>query len=115
MTFIQKLLCVAGVTFASLGHAHGADAVIKRGYVENRYGQLHYQMAVPTESKAKQRTPLVMFHQTANTSLEFGKSASVGFLNNGWLSSVLWRMPSFSASNKTGCVTIGARSRNLAA
>ena len=73
MTFIQKLLCVAGVTFASLGHAHGADVVIKRGYVENRYGQLHYQMAVPTESKAKQRTPLVMFHQTANTSLEFGK------------------------------------------
>lgn len=77
MTSIQKLLCVAGalVAFAA-AQAFAADAVIKRGYVDNRYGQLHYQMAMPADAKAKQRIPLVMFHQTANTSMEFGKLIS---------------------------------------
>jgi pimeloyl-ACP methyl ester carboxylesterase len=73
MTTLKSLLCIAGVALASFSSAHAADAVIKRGYVDNRYGQLHYQMAVPADAKAKQRVPLVMFHQTANTSMEFGK------------------------------------------
>lgn len=72
MTFIQKLLCVAGVTFASLGHAHGADVVIKRGYVGIAMVSC-IANGCAHQIKAKQRTPLVMFHQTANTSLEFGK------------------------------------------
>lgn len=75
MNSIQKLLWVAGALMLAGSQAMAADgaAVIKRGYADMRYGQLHYQMATPTDAKAKARTPLVMFHQTANTSLEYGK------------------------------------------
>jgi pimeloyl-ACP methyl ester carboxylesterase len=66
-----SLTLAALVTFAT--HVVAADDVsIKRAYVDNRYGQLHYQIATPTDSKVKQRTPLVLLHQTANTSYEYG-------------------------------------------
>jgi pimeloyl-ACP methyl ester carboxylesterase len=74
MNSIQKLLCVAGAVGLLAGQAFAAEGatVIKRGYADMRYGQLHYQIATPTDAKSKARPPLVMFHQTANTSMEFG-------------------------------------------
>jgi pimeloyl-ACP methyl ester carboxylesterase len=38
--------------------------------VDDRYGQLHYVQATPAAGKAARRPPLVMIHQTVNSSIE---------------------------------------------
>ncbi len=71
---LHSTLCAAAILVAGFSTTWAAEngVTIKRGYVDNRYGQLHYQMGSPADAKAKTKTPLVMFHQTANTSKEFG-------------------------------------------
>ena len=51
--------------------AFAADKpTLRHGYVDNRYGQLHYALAAPAGGAAS-KTPLVMFHQSPNSSIEF--------------------------------------------
>ncbi len=47
-----------------------ADHAVRHGYVDNRYGQLHYTRATPAVSKSARKTPVAMFHQTVNSSIE---------------------------------------------
>ena len=54
---------------AAFGAAEDA-ATVKRGYVDMRWGQLHYAMVKP--ATATNKTPLVMFHQTPYSLVEFG-------------------------------------------
>jgi pimeloyl-ACP methyl ester carboxylesterase len=69
----MKFAVIAACAALLASHAGAADGPsIKRGYVDNRYGQMHYQIATPAKGMDKGKTPLVLFHQTANTSLEFG-------------------------------------------
>jgi pimeloyl-ACP methyl ester carboxylesterase len=60
-------LCLFAV--ASLP-AQAADRAVRNGYVDNRFGQLHFTMATPPIAKAARRTPIVMFHQTVNAAIE---------------------------------------------
>ena len=46
--------------------------MVKRGYTDMVYGQLHYVMATPSLPKAKWKTTLVLLHQSPNTSTEYG-------------------------------------------
>lgn len=56
----------------SFGNAQLATKpVIKRGYVDMRYGQLHYVMATPSTPKSTWATTLVLLHQSPNTSAEY--------------------------------------------
>ncbi len=50
--------------------AHGAGASVRRGYVDDRYGQLHYTIATPPLPASARRTPIVLLHQTVNASIE---------------------------------------------
>jgi pimeloyl-ACP methyl ester carboxylesterase len=43
---------------------------VRNGYVDDRFGQLHFTMATPQIPKSARRTPVVMFHQTVNASIE---------------------------------------------
>ncbi len=45
-----------------------AEPRIRNGYVDNRYGQLHYTMASPATTV--RHTPVAMIHQTVNASIE---------------------------------------------
>lgn len=54
---------------AAFGAAEDAPNV-KRGYVDGRWGQVHYAMVTPTTPSKK--PPLVMFHQTPYSLVEFG-------------------------------------------
>lgn len=45
---------------------------IMRGYVDARFGQLHYAMSTPALPPSQRRQPLVLLHQTANSLAEFG-------------------------------------------
>lgn len=42
---------------------------LRHGYVDNRYGQLHFSIATP--ARRSDLPPLVLFHQSPNTSEEF--------------------------------------------
>jgi len=42
-----------------------------RGYVDMRWGQLHYIMATPAVPRADQKTPIVMLHQSPNSSADY--------------------------------------------
>jgi len=43
-------------------------ARVRRGYVDGRYGQLHYRQAVPARPSAR---PLILLHQNPSSSLEY--------------------------------------------
>lgn len=45
--------------------------VLRRGYVDDRYGQLHYVMASPAGGGDRQRPVLVLFHQSPRSSVEY--------------------------------------------
>ncbi len=45
---------------------------IVRGYVDGRFGQLHYAMSTPSLPPSQRRQPLILLHQTANSLAEFG-------------------------------------------
>ncbi|MDX2143089.1 MAG: alpha/beta fold hydrolase [Rhodospirillaceae bacterium] len=52
--------------------AFAADKpTLRHGYADNRYGQLHYATAAPPGGGDTSKPPLVMFHQSPNSSIEF--------------------------------------------
>jgi pimeloyl-ACP methyl ester carboxylesterase len=63
------LLC-CWLTPGTAPAAAAADFSIRHGYVDNRFGQLHYTRAVPAGSGPSRTTPVVMLHQTVNSSIE---------------------------------------------
>jgi pimeloyl-ACP methyl ester carboxylesterase len=49
--------------------AHDDLPPLRHGYVDNRYGQLHFSIATP--ARRSDLPPLVLFHQSPNSSEEF--------------------------------------------
>jgi pimeloyl-ACP methyl ester carboxylesterase len=45
--------------------------MLRRGYVDNPYGQLHYTITVPPGSGDQTKPHLVLFHQSPNSSVEY--------------------------------------------
>ncbi len=45
---------------------------VKRGYADMRWGQIHYRIATPRLPEREWKTPLVLFHQSPLSSLEYG-------------------------------------------
>lgn len=73
MTRLTTTLLV-GVTamVVGMGGALAADAKagkLRHGYVDNRYGQLHYAIAQPAGGSAK--PTMVLLHQSPNSSVEY--------------------------------------------
>ena len=62
---------IAALAMASAAGAADAGPKVRHGYTDSQYGELHYAIAKPVGG-GTQKTPLVMFHQTANSSVEFG-------------------------------------------
>lgn len=48
----------------------GTASRLRHGYVDMRYGQLHYSIAQPPDGSSS-KTPIVLFHQSPNSSVEF--------------------------------------------
>ena len=72
---VNRLIAVASA-FALLCGGLGASAAaetggkLRHGYVDMRYGQLHYSIAQPVGGGGN-RTPIVLFHQSPNSSVEY--------------------------------------------
>lgn len=49
-----------------------AGQKVRHGYVDMRWGQLHYAIATPPIPEAQRKPPVIMLHQTPNSSVEFG-------------------------------------------
>ena len=64
-------LTVLSALSALAAEDHASAPSVRRAYVDTRYGQLHYRVAVPPAGVAA-KTPLVMLHQSPLSSLEFG-------------------------------------------
>ncbi len=70
MATLQRVSALALLAIM-LPPAEAADSSVRHGYVDNRYGQLHYTVATPTGVPAnRRRTPVAMIHQTVNSSIE---------------------------------------------
>ena len=46
--------------------------MVKRGFADMRWGQIHYRMATPSLPAAQRKLPLVLLHQSPLSSLEYG-------------------------------------------
>ncbi|MEO7775571.1 MAG: alpha/beta fold hydrolase, partial [Steroidobacteraceae bacterium] len=57
---------------APAGTAELPAPLIKRGFADMRWGQIHYRIATPRIPAAAQKPPLVLFHQSPLSSLEYG-------------------------------------------
>lgn len=74
----RSFLAAAGVGLVAVGNGLPAVAdgrspspsIVKRGYTECRYGQLHYVRAAPANG-ASGRPPLVLLHQNPSSSVEY--------------------------------------------
>ena len=44
---------------------------VRHGYTESPYGELHYSISKPVDGNVD-KTPIILFHQTSNSSVEFG-------------------------------------------
>ena len=54
--------------------ASAADKpALRHGYVDSPYGQLHYSTASPPGGGDRTRPPLVLFHQSPNSSVEYNE------------------------------------------
>ncbi|GMU68671.1 MAG: hypothetical protein AMXMBFR37_10030 [Steroidobacteraceae bacterium] len=72
------LLAAAMSTLVPATHAAGAETITRRGYVDGPYGQIHYHSAMPACGTGS-RTPVVLFHQTPQSSNQFLKlTAALG-------------------------------------
>ena len=61
MTRFAALMMVSALCISAAAQA--ADGVIaKRGYIDNRFGQIHYHSFAPADGKSK-KTPIAFFHQ----------------------------------------------------
>ena len=47
------------------------NAPIRKGYVDTRFGQVHYRTTLPSPGDLSERTPLVLLHQTASSSVMY--------------------------------------------
>ncbi len=65
LALVASLAMVIGAVSAS-----AADHVVRHGYVDNRYGQLHYTIATPGVPERSRRTPIALLPQTVNPSIE---------------------------------------------
>jgi len=65
-----RALCLGALAMATVT-ANAADGVarLRHGYVDMRYGQLHYSIMQPAGVSAK--TPIVLLHQSPNSSKEY--------------------------------------------
>ncbi|MEP7311561.1 MAG: alpha/beta fold hydrolase [Pseudomonadota bacterium] len=62
-------------TLLVFGPADGSELpapLVKRAFADMRWGQIHYRIATPRIPAAAQKTPLVLFHQSPLSSLEYG-------------------------------------------
>ena len=58
--------------FAAHASVSAADKpVVRHGYVDSPYGQLHYSIATPRAGVDKKALPWVLFHQSPNSSVEY--------------------------------------------
>jgi pimeloyl-ACP methyl ester carboxylesterase len=65
------LLGVLGLLAPLGAHAAEVNRAVRHGYVDNRYGQLHYTISTPVGVPRSQRkTPIAMIPQTVNSSIE---------------------------------------------
>jgi pimeloyl-ACP methyl ester carboxylesterase len=55
---------------ASSPDSTGSQVIVRRGYTDCRYGQLHYVRAVPATGKIT-RPPLILLHQNPSSSVEY--------------------------------------------
>jgi len=70
---ITSLLAIVAMLSAHVAAFAADKAIIKRGYVDSPYGQVHYMKATPPKG-SKQKTPhLILFHQSPNSSVEYTK------------------------------------------
>ncbi len=53
---------VAAIVLSVTATADPGDPVVRRGYVDGRFGQVHYHSARPSTA-SESKTPLVLFHQ----------------------------------------------------
>lgn len=72
MKFLTPLLlCCAFALQATVAHAsEAAQSRYKRGYVDGRFGQMHYHMAWPAAGQSK-HAPVVFFHQNPKSGVEY--------------------------------------------
>jgi pimeloyl-ACP methyl ester carboxylesterase len=64
------ILCVTWTLGAAA--AEPPLPTVKRGYVDMRWGQINYRIATPKIQQAQWKHPIVFFHQSPLSSLEFG-------------------------------------------
>ncbi len=48
------------------------EPVVRRGFADMRWGQIHYRIATPAIPAAQRKPPLVLLHQSPLSSLEYG-------------------------------------------
>jgi len=71
MLRFASALAIAAL-LGTTAHASTADKpVIRHGYVDDPYGQLHYSTVTPPGGGNKKLPPLVLFHQSPNSSVEY--------------------------------------------
>jgi pimeloyl-ACP methyl ester carboxylesterase len=70
--FISGLLLsfIALCLFVAQAHADEVQVSYKRGYVDGRFGQIHYHIAQPASGKTK-LTPIVFLHQNPKSAYEY--------------------------------------------
>lgn len=69
---MKRLLAAIGAAFIVSGAAVAADGVIaKRGYVDSRFGQIHYYTFAPTAGGAGSKTPIAFFHQNPKSAVDY--------------------------------------------
>jgi len=44
---------------------------VKRAYVDGRYGQMHYRIAVPPQADTTDHPPIIFFHQSPSSGRPF--------------------------------------------
>lgn len=66
----RALLMAAIGTLVSSAHGADTDPLVRRGYVDSPWGQIHYQQAMPAAGPGT-KTPIALFHQTPQSSNQF--------------------------------------------
>lgn len=72
MTFVARTTALAAAAIEILlTPATAADGVVaKRGYVDSRFGQIHYYSFAPADGPGT-KTPMAFFHQNPKSAVEF--------------------------------------------
>ena len=67
---MNRGVIVAAIVLSVTAAADPGDPVVRRGYVDGRFGQVHYHSARPS-IVSESRTPLVLFHQNPKSAEDF--------------------------------------------